>query len=301
MNTATTNSRSGRNAALVFSAIFIILSIWQMAIGNLDLSAEGLGILTAAGVTLSLYSFLYDDNPLFKTAEHLFVGVSLGYTTGIIWYSYLLPDLITPLVLQGNRSLDTWLLLIPLSMGIMMILQVVSSISWISRIPFSYVVGYGSGISITANISAQLLEQIYPTISPSTGWSTGDIWLLAIFAILVAAGFYFFRGQNTAEAGIMRSWIGPVVLTAVFALCFFTQTGSAALILIGVVSVLVYFFFSVEHIGSIGAMSRVGIWFLMVSFGASFGFTIMARISLLIGRMQFLLGDWLNLIGGGAV
>jgi hypothetical protein len=35
---------------------------------------------------------------------------------------------------------------------------------------------------------------------------------------------------------------------------------------------------------------------LMISFGASFGYTVMARISLLIGRLEFLLKDWLHII-----
>lgn len=35
--------------------------------------------------------------------------------------------------------------------------------------------------------------------------------------------------------------------------------------------------------------SKVGIAFLMMSFGASFGYTVMGRISLAIGRMQDLL------------
>jgi hypothetical protein len=64
----------------------------------------------------------------------------------------------------------------------------------------------------------------------------------------------------------------------------------------GVCCGLIYFFFSVEHRGVIGGISRAGIYFLMISFGASFGYTIMARISLLIGRMQFLFGDWILLI-----
>ena len=67
------------------------------------------------------------------------------------------------------------------------------------------------------------------------------------------------------------------------------------IILLGVVTVLIYFFYSVEHTGAVGVASNVGIWFLMISFGASFGYTIMARLSLLIGRVQFLMGDWLNL------
>ncbi len=64
---------------------------------------------------------------------------------------------------------------------------------------------------------------------------------------------------------------------------------NTALILIGVVSVLVYFFFSVEHTGSVRRVARVGSCFLMVSFGAAFGYTVMARMSLLIGRFDELI------------
>jgi len=60
------------------------------------------------------------------------------------------------------------------------------------------------------------------------------------------------------------------------------------------VSALVYFYFSKEHTGVVGGVARLGIWFLMVSFGAAFGFTVMARISLLIGRMEFLINDWIK-------
>jgi hypothetical protein len=67
------------------------------------------------------------------------------------------------------------------------------------------------------------------------------------------------------------------------------------LIVIGVFCVLTYFYFSVEHKGFIGRVGRVGIYFLMISFGAAFGYTVMARVSLLIGRVQFLLGDWLGM------
>jgi hypothetical protein len=64
---------------------------------------------------------------------------------------------------------------------------------------------------------------------------------------------------------------------------------NSALILIGFITVLSYFFFSAPHRGMHGASARVGIWFLMVAFGASFGYTVMARVSLLISRVQFLL------------
>ena len=61
------------------------------------------------------------------------------------------------------------------------------------------------------------------------------------------------------------------------------------LVLVGVVSVLFYFFFSIEHTGIVHRVARVGIYFLMVSFGAAFGYTVMARMSLLIGRFDELM------------
>ncbi|MFH1220664.1 MAG: hypothetical protein V1694_09470 [Candidatus Eisenbacteria bacterium] len=66
------------------------------------------------------------------------------------------------------------------------------------------------------------------------------------------------------------------------------------IMIIGVVSVLIYFYFSAEHKGALGRVSRVGIWFLMVSFGASFGYTVMARVSLLMGRFSFLVNSWIR-------
>jgi hypothetical protein len=63
------------------------------------------------------------------------------------------------------------------------------------------------------------------------------------------------------------------------------------ILIVGVLSVLVYFYFSVEHRGAVGAVSRLGIWYLMLGFGAAFGYTVMGRISLLIGRMNYLFID----------
>ncbi|TMQ53504.1 MAG: hypothetical protein E6K77_09515 [Candidatus Eisenbacteria bacterium] len=73
---------------------------------------------------------------------------------------------------------------------------------------------------------------------------------------------------------------------------------NSALVLVGLLTVLAYFFFSAPHKGVHGAGARVGIYFLMVAFGASFGYTVMARVSLLIARVQFLLRDWLHVLPG---
>jgi hypothetical protein len=291
---------SSRTATILFAGVFLVLSIVQLALGNLSFDAEGLGIMTAAGVTLALFSFLYDDNPMFKIAEHLYVGVSMGYTVALYWYLVFLADLIRPMFLDEVRDPSVFLLLIPSALGIMLVLRIVPKLAWLSRISFAFVVGFGAGIQIPAYIATQLLEQFHPTIAPPGGWDLLDASMLIGCAILVIVAALLYKRDKSLDLSL-TGWIGPVLLSAVFFLSFYLDPtalhgGAPALVFVGVVAVLVYFFFSVEHSGAVASVSRVGIWYLMVAFGASFGFTIMARISLLIGRMQFLLGDWLHLL-----
>jgi hypothetical protein len=115
-------------------------------------------------------------------------------------------------------------------------------------------------------------------------------WPLA-FVMGMAAGLrlYVFL-QSNAMIQIHSTIVPSVELNS------FVAWANYLVLAIGVFTGLVYFYFSREHKGVFGGMSRIGVYFLMVSFGASFGYTVMARISLLLGRFQFLLGDWLHLV-----
>ena len=199
-----------------------------------------IGVWIAAGLTLLIFSFIYKDNPAFKFAEALFLGVSLGYTSVNTYWSNVVPQVWNPLFGSGDRNY--WVLL-PLFLGICIILRVVPQLSWMSRMAFAvYIAGY-AGLAIPTEISGRLLPQVSNTMSP------------------LSAG----------------NWFTPLV------------------ILVGVFCTMMYFFFSLEHRGAVGRISRIGVLFVMVSFGASFGYTVMARVSLLIGRIQFLFFEWLGL------
>ena len=86
---------------------------------------------------------------------------------------------------------------------------------------------------------------------------------------------------------------GTIIPLADPDLPFFNLMGAShfnnLVILVGTVTGLLYFFFSKDHKGNFGRVTRVGIYFLMISFGASFGFNVMGRISLLIGRFTSLI------------
>lgn len=68
------------------------------------------------------------------------------------------------------------------------------------------------------------------------------------------------------------------------------------LVSVGAITGLSYFYFSREQRGWFGMVTRVGLWFLMIAFGAAYGNTVMTRISIMAGRVIFLLGDWLGLL-----
>jgi hypothetical protein len=101
---------------------------------------------------------------------------------------------------------------------------------------------------------------------------------LAIPAVLTA---YILRQLYST---MIKLWVTPWS----FSTLWVWDTLSMWLVFFGVLSVLFYFYFSIEHKGIVGKMGTVGIWFIMISFGASFGYTVMARVSLFIGRVQFL-------------
>ena len=52
-----------------------------------------LGAWVAVFLTLGIFSYLYKDNPFYKFAEHLFVGVSAGYWTAIFFWTQIQPNL----------------------------------------------------------------------------------------------------------------------------------------------------------------------------------------------------------------
>ena len=220
-----------------------------------------IGIWVAAFFTLFIFSFLYRDNPFYKIAESVVVGVSAAYWMVVGFWTTIVPNLLGKLAPEWINSwampgLDTeaeYIYLVPLIMGIMLIWRLAPKGGWISRWPLAFIIGTTAGIRLIGFIHADFLGQIRNTImslavySPETGFNVWD----SIKNIIIV---------------------------------------------IGVLTTIVYFFFSIEHEGFVGQTAKVGIWFLMITFGAAFGYTVMGRIALLAIRMEFLMNDWLWLI-----
>ena len=206
----------------------------------MEFNLEIVGIWFLVLRTLSILSYLYGDNPFYKAAEHIFVGVSAGYVFALTWWDQVWPNLFGRLGINDSAGFELDLLyIIPLILGIFMLCRLIPSLSWLARISIGYIVGMAAGLKIYVFMNSNILAQI----------------------------------QNSAIDFSRGGW----------------DILNHILILFGVLSALIYFFFSKEHKGAIGTISKIGIYFLMIKFGASFGFAVMGRISLLIGRFEDLI------------
>ncbi len=212
------------------------------------MDATILGAWMATGLTLFIFSFLYRDNPLFKLAEHLYVGVSVGYTIVKAYDTVIVHLIVKPIFEQGEVAL-----LIPVAIGLLMLTRYMPRAAWMSRYAFAFIVGLGSGLAIPRTISSFVLKQVEDTVRPLLSLGGGD-------------GLTFSMNLLNPASNL-----------------------NAIIILIGVSTVLFYFFFSIEHSGPGKVVARTGILFLMIAFGAAFGYTVMARMSLLIGRLTDLI------------
>ena len=212
-----------------------------------------IGTWLAAGLTIAIFSFLYKDNPLYKFAEHIYVGASAAFWVVIFWYSDVNPMLIERLFDPKFPIVEKLILAIPTTFGIMMLCRWFPKIAWLSRWPIAFTVGMAAGLALTATVQGYIVPQIRATLFP---------------AIVIT------------KDPLLSLWRSFMHIFVIF----------------GVFTTILYFYFSREHTGLLKVGSRIGIIFIMVGFGASFGYTIMARISLLIGRIYFLLHSWLGMI-----
>ncbi len=199
------------------------------------------GTLVAGILTLAILSFLYRDNPVYKLAEYLLIGVSIGYILVITWTNTLMPLLFGPLFGEANL----WLL-IPLTLGLFMWARFNKTTASLSRIPIGFMIGSGAGVAIPALLYGRTLKQMSATVAPLV--------------------------DSSGEFNI-----------------------SGLVVMIGLITTLSYFYFSREHKGHFGKVAKVGTFFLMIFFGTTFGYTVMSRMSTFIGRMEFLLTDFLKL------
>ena len=221
---------------------------------------ELLGIWVAAILTLCIFSFLYKDNPAYSVAQNLFVGLTLGYVLVV----KVLKEGIFGVIKDQFFAIGTWTIQPDITTIVSSVIAILLGLLFFS----SYVPKWSWLVTIV--------------LALTIGWGSGIVISAELSSKVyaqVTSTILDFQGFSEKE--------------------FFSGSKSqvnTVLMLVGVICTLTYFFFSVEHRGIPGKLAKIGVIFIMISFGASFANAVAGRVTLLIGRMTFLLGDWLHLI-----
>jgi hypothetical protein len=209
--------------------------------------------IVAAILTFMVWSYLLGDNPAFRVAEHILVGTAIGYAVVVAWFGVMQPtlqDLLAP------RS-TPWAAA-PVVLCLLFVARVRPAWSKVSSIPLAFLVGVGVALAVGGGIFGTLVPQIAATgglsLDPLDYDDAQPVWASPVF------------WQNLA-------------------------------LLIGTLGTFFYFTFHIRPKGPLGAFREnfvrfwggVGRWVIMIALGAWFANAAMSRLTLLIGRLQWLL------------
>ena len=134
-------------------------------------AAELAGAWISIFLTLSVLSFLYDDNPIYKVTEHLFMGVSIGYGVSETFWNMLKPNMLDKLA-EGEM-----LYLLPLLLCLLLMFKVTRKFSWLARIPIAMLVASYAAVKVTGEASGKLILQLQDSVpNLSKLWTESGFW-----------------------------------------------------------------------------------------------------------------------------
>lgn len=232
-------------------------------------TGEIVGTWIAAILTLCIFSFLYKDNHLYKFAEYLFVGSSAGYFLATTWQTNFTQYVFQPVADAFTMMAHGGMPIHSLG-GRLVSVEPAGAAAILAKLL----------VIVPAAIGLMMVSML----TKNHGW-------LSRYPICFLVGY----GSGTGIVFAIKTDIIPQLKGTMLPLLGVAPMVALQhlVIILCVLTGIFYFFFSMEHRGPLlGVGSRVGIFILMITFGAQFGTTIMGRIQLLVGRMDFLIYDW---------
>lgn len=194
---------------------------------SLDLIAGVLGFL----FTILILSYLIGDNPLFKIAIYLFVGVASGYAAAVVFWQVLYPKLFLPTVtVLQTGAYDRGILLIVPWLGLAFILMKISPrLAGIARITMAFLVGAGAAVTLAGALTGTLIPQVSAAVNffdldAAAARNIGVFEVLGNGAILLTGTItslaYFHFGARQKPDGSMKrlglidmiAWVGRIFI-----------------------------------------------------------------------------------------
>jgi hypothetical protein len=177
---------------------------------------ETIAVLIGFLLTLLIYSYLIGDNPLYRLAVHLLVGVSAAYAAVIA-----VEEVFWPLAQQlsaAPTAPENLIWLAPLVFALLLLLSWIRPVAWVSNSSVGALVGVGAAVALVGAITG--------TLVPQAIGGGDDPVMSAIVAILTVLALLYFQFTVRADADglpVLPAWrrllaaAGRVVLTIALA------------------------------------------------------------------------------------
>jgi len=256
-----------RLTAAILALSCLLLLLIRASGGDMDnpfMSFKSLGTWVAAILTFCALSFLYGDNPFFRFSEHVLVGVTAAYWMVLGFWRTIVPKLLANLAPE------------------------VSAVFFDMNVPLEVNLTRRLITCVPLILGLLLLARLHPRGRALSAWTLA-------FILGTTAGLRLIGHLDANFMGQIGNSIAPLVSLGENGV-HLGRTLNTLFLSGGMICCLIYFYFNRRTNGPVGKLGQVGLWILMITFGASFGFTVMGRIALLVGRVEFLLKDWLKLI-----
>lgn len=127
---------------------------------------------------------------------------------------------------------------------------------------------------------------LYTRFFPKIAWLSR--WPVA-FLVGVGVGQSIYRSLRSQVINQTAAAITKLPGTTIGA------TINSLICVVGLLAVLTYFVFTIPQTGFVKRFAQTGRWLMMVTFGVSFGNVVAGRISVLLGELLKIFGDWLGM------
>jgi hypothetical protein len=168
-------------------------------------------------LTLLIFSYVLGDNPLFRFASYLFIGVTAGYVAALIIYQVLIPKLLWP-ILVGSTG-EKVLAGVAILLSLLLIARLFPVVSRLGNLPLAYLVGSGAAVIIGGAVLGTLFPQASATANAFrlTSASAGGAGLQLLEALVILVGtistlayFHFSARVRPAQPAARHPLIGSL-------------------------------------------------------------------------------------------
>jgi hypothetical protein len=190
---------------------------------SIDLISGIIGFI----LTLLIFSYLIGDNPLFRSAIYIFIGVSAGYAAVVVWHDVLIPKLFQPLISADPNQLV--FLVIPLLLSVSLLAKLSPRISWLGSFAMALLVGVGAATALSGAVIGTMIPQSRAAM---------DVFVRPTFGQLIEAGvmlagtvltliYFQFSARRAPDGTVKRNiivevlaWGGRVFIAITFGVLF---------------------------------------------------------------------------------